>query len=277
MIACTFLLGLVNDAHNPHTNLGTYLQQSLGGSTTMDIEDIVKRLKARGGWEQTLMFLMGPAGSGKSTPVMVAQHFCYQFSLAVGVMWSDTTFLFTAYTRSAASLFGSVTILKAAFINQRKALSLDDKNEWQDVQILIIDKISFMSDSILKMLDRKLKEIRNRKHAFGGFLIIFSGDFRQLEPVCSNKKELLFSSLSSGHWENSINVVIILNNKHPLRDDPEYGQMLKRMWTGDLSNEDCKRINNRVIGYKGLKLPPVLEGKQPQTIISIKHPHKFSQ
>ncbi len=156
-------------------------------------------------------------------------------------------------------------------------MSLDDKNEWQDVQILIIDEISFMSDSILKMLDRKLKEIGNRNHAFGGFSIIFSGDFRQLEPVCSNKKELLFSSLSSGHWENSINVVIILNNEHCFRDDPEYGQMLKRMWSGDLSNEDCKRINNRVIGYMGLKLPPVFEGKQSQTIILIKHPHKFSQ
>ena len=70
-----------------------------------------------------LMFLMGPAGSGKSTAVMVAQQLCYEFCLAVGVMWSDTTFLFTAYTGSAASLFGGITI----------SLSLDDKNQWQDV------------------------------------------------------------------------------------------------------------------------------------------------
>jgi hypothetical protein len=32
-------------------------------------------------------------------------------------MWSDKTFLFTAYTGLAASLFGGVTISKAAFIN----------------------------------------------------------------------------------------------------------------------------------------------------------------
>jgi hypothetical protein len=48
-------------------------------------------------------------------------------------MWSDTNFLFTAYTGAAASLFGGVTISKAAFINQRKPLSQDDRNEWQDV------------------------------------------------------------------------------------------------------------------------------------------------
>jgi hypothetical protein len=266
MIACTFLLGMVNDGSNPYTKLGKYLQQSMAGSTetAANIEDIIKQLKARGGREQMLMFLTGPAGSGKSTAVMVAQHFCYEFCLAVGAMWSDTTFLFTAYTGAAASLFGGVTISKAAFINQRKPLSQEDRNEWLDVLILIIDEISFMSDSVLKELDKKLKEIGNRTHVFGGFSIIFSGDFRQLEPVCSNEKELLFSSLSSGVWENNINVVLILDNEHRFKDDPQYGQMLKRMWTGDLSKEDRKVINSRVIGYNGLQLPPIFEGKQTE-------------
>jgi hypothetical protein len=182
-------------------------------------------------------------------------------------MWSDTTFLFTAYTGAAASLFGGVTISKAAFINQRKPLSQDDRNEWQDVRILIIDEVSFMSDSVLKELDIKLKAIGKRTIIFGGFSIIFSGDFRQLEPVCSNEKELLFSTLSSGVWENNINVVIILNNDHRFKDDPQYGKMLKRMWTGDLSKEDRKVINSRVIGYNGLKLPPVFKGKQFENIL----------
>ncbi len=60
MIACTFLLGLVKDGRDAHTNLGAYLQQNLGGPTTTDIQDIVKRLKARGGQEHMLMFLTGP-------------------------------------------------------------------------------------------------------------------------------------------------------------------------------------------------------------------------
>jgi hypothetical protein len=79
-----------------------------------------------------------------------------------------------------------------------------------------------MSNSILRTLDRILKEIGNRSLAFGGFSIIFSGDFGQLKPVGSNEKELMFSSLSSGHWDNSINVVFILNNEHHFKEDPEY-------------------------------------------------------
>ena len=77
---------------------------------------------------QLIIFLTGPVGSGKSTAMKVAQQFCYDFCLAVGVMWSDHTFLFTAYTGAAASLFGEVTISKATFFNQQKALSLNNKN-----------------------------------------------------------------------------------------------------------------------------------------------------
>ncbi len=52
--------------------------------------------------------------------------------------------------------------------------------------------------------------------------------------------------------------------------------MLKRMWTGDLSKEYCKVINSRVIGYNGLKLPPVFEGKQSENICN-QRIHKKTQ
>ncbi len=96
---------------------------------------------------------------------------------------------------------------------------------------------------------------------FGGFTIIFAGDFRQLEPVGAKETELLFSSLSSQHWENCINAVIILDNEHRFKEDPEYDQMLKRMWSGDLTKDDRMRINSRVLGTTGLQLPPDIEGK----------------
>jgi hypothetical protein len=73
IIACTFLLGFVKDGNNPKTTLYSSLQQSMGCPNTINMEDLVNRLKARGGQDLLLMFLTGPAGSGKSTAVMVAQ------------------------------------------------------------------------------------------------------------------------------------------------------------------------------------------------------------
>ncbi len=49
--------------------------------------------------------------------------------------------------------------------------------------------------------------------------------------------------------------MIILDNKHFFKEDPEYGQILKRMWSGDLTKEDWMR-NTRVLGINGLELPP---------------------
>jgi hypothetical protein len=62
--------------------------------------------------------------------------------------------------------------------------------------------------------------------------------------------------------------VIILDNEHCFKEDPEYGQMLKRMWSGDLTKDDQMRINSRVIGTPGLELPPDFEGKQIQAEFS---------
>ncbi len=44
--------------------------------------------------------------------------------------------------------------------------------------------------------------------------------------------------------------------------------MLKRMWSGDLTKDDQKRINSRVLGTNGLELPPDFGGKQIQTEFS---------
>jgi Mrp family chromosome partitioning ATPase len=69
-IACTFLLGLVHDGNDPTTTLYSRLVKTMECPSNKSIEKIVRRLKARGGQRQLIMFLSGPAGSGKSTAVM---------------------------------------------------------------------------------------------------------------------------------------------------------------------------------------------------------------
>ena len=124
-----FLLGLICDGQDYTSKLGACLGQSLSYSDKSDTTKVVARLKTRGGMEQLIIVLAGPAGAGKSTAVTVAQRFCFKFFQSFGILWSDMTFVSTAYTGSAASLFGGVTIYIAAFINYKYSLSEDQKHE----------------------------------------------------------------------------------------------------------------------------------------------------
>ncbi len=49
MIACTFLLGLVHDGNDSITTLYSCLGHTMGSTATLNINDIVHRLEARGG------------------------------------------------------------------------------------------------------------------------------------------------------------------------------------------------------------------------------------
>ena len=252
IIACTFLLKLVEEGRDRSSFLGQYLGSALNTSNE-DTDQLVEHLKARGGMEQLLMFLTGPAGAGKSTAVKVAERFCLEFCAAVSVMWYDETFLFTACSGSAAAIFGGITIHSAAVLNGK--VTDKARKTWQKVDIVMIDEISYFSDNDFKKLDRKLKDLKGVPNKpFGGQSIIFSGDFRQFEAILA--KHLLYHRNGSQLWENSINCVIILENIHRFKDDPEYGEMLTRLWRDDLTQADREKINTRVVGGQdGVTLP----------------------
>ena len=124
------------------------------------------------------MFLTGSAGAGKTTAVKLAQQFCFEFCWKIGTLWNDRTFLFTAYTGSAASAFKGITIAKAAFLNRKTPLTQEEIDQWKHVEILIIDEISFMTVKMMKKLNTQLQICRGeRNKPYGGLSVIFAGDF----------------------------------------------------------------------------------------------------
>ena len=108
-------------------------------------------------------------------------------------------------------------------------------NTWEQVRILIIDEVSFSPEDNMDKLNaylnhirRKLsggKEVLSPNMIFGGYSIIFCGDFHQLPPVKVKENQLLYAIC--GLWENSINVAIVFNNSHRFKDDLEFGEILK--------------------------------------------------
>ena len=62
----------------------------------------------------------------QSTAVKIACCFCFDFCRSADIMWSDYTFLFIAYTGTAAMEVAGLTICKAAFLMSDWKLSDND-------------------------------------------------------------------------------------------------------------------------------------------------------
>ena len=201
---------------------------------------------------QLLLFLTGPAGAGKTTAIKAAERFCFEFCSSCNVLWSDTTFFYTAYTGSAASAFGGRTIIKASGMFTTSVSEIQ-RAEWSRVRILVIDEISFMTENELKKLDIRLRQYKDRNKVFGGYCIIFGGDFRQL--IRGHDHELMYSRNSQQFFESILTGIIILDNEHRFKDDPEFGKLLKRFWRGELSQRDRNLINKRLVTRPDVELP----------------------
>ena len=271
-ICAQFLLSVLNDGLNA---LGGELghRSTISEALQLDVGDI-NRLKDRlrqlgaktiqlgaSSRDQLIAFVTGMAGAGKSTGLMVAQRFCFEFYKAASIAWGDNTFLFTAYTGAAASAFDGITTLKGLLVKVKdRNIKDSDRDRFKQVRIIIIDEISFMKDSELTETDRRLKDLGDRDAVFGGFNVIFCGDFRQLPPVGAKSDQLLYHPLSSRLLESNLNCVIILKGMHRFKDDIRYGELLRRLMRDELTDADFRLLNTRVIGRNGLKVPDQFDG-----------------
>ena len=177
VLACTFLLDLVcNHSIDGNFILKKQIRNTLGMSQQHDMHRLIEALEEKGGRKQLMMFITRLAGAGKSTGISVAQRFCFEFCKAASIMWKDNTFLFTAYTGSAAAAFGGLTTSAATFLS-KDTLSDSDRQEFEGVRILVVDEVSFLKDTELNKMQQHLQNLGDPHRPFGGYNIVFSGDF----------------------------------------------------------------------------------------------------
>ena len=262
ILSCTFLLSLLLTLGDNDGN--TAIQMCLAGTlnqgTHTELTSLIDLLQSRGAREQLIMFATGFAGSGKSTAIKIAQRFCFEFCRAANVMWNEDTFLFTAYTGSAATAFGGRTTTKSTHY-LKQSITDEMRLALLRVRILIIDEISFMKVHEVRLLEKTLRErVGDSTKPFGGFNIVFCGDFQQLRPIGVDNDEILWHPASGGYFEKFINCAIVLEGMHRFQGDLRYGEMLKRLCKGKITQSDVDILNSRILGRNGFNLPKELPG-----------------
>ena len=197
--------------------------------------------------KQLLLFMDGPGGSGKSTIIKEVLRYGSEFCKNIQYPFNEMTILVTATSGVAATLINGETIHRACHLNRKKPLTEEQCDAFKQVRLIIVDEISMASENLLVSLERNLRDLRqnfDEDSPYGGFNIVFTGDFRQLAPV---GQDTIYNDEYFRQWNAFINCYIELKGMFRFKDDIEWGKCLSRFRQGYPSHDDFDIINRRVM------------------------------
>lgn len=205
------------------------------------------------------IFISGPGGSGKTALIKHIQQDAYKKGLDVQVcaMTGCAAILLECKAKTLHSWSG-IKLGTGTIENMVKKILKSHflKSTWRNIDLLIVDEVSMMSQKIFEMIDGIGKAVRKNSNPFGGIQVIFSGDFYQLPPVGDKSEpETVRFCFESTHWFETFNI-----RDHVLltfifrQDDPVYKRVLNQIREGRLKRSS----NDLLIQHAGREVPPDL-------------------
>ena len=130
-----------------------------------------------------LFYIDGPRGSGKTFLYSALTAYCLQ---------RDVRFICVAFSGIASSLLYKGCTVHSAFaipLNTREGsrsylrMNSSKASYLRSLSVIIWDEISITSKHIIDAADDLFRQLMENNHPFGGKIVIFGGDFRQVLPV----------------------------------------------------------------------------------------------
>ncbi|XP_021743265.1 ATP-dependent DNA helicase PIF5-like [Chenopodium quinoa] len=109
----------------------------------------------------------------------------------------------------------------------------------RETTLIIWDEAYMAKNENIESLDSLLRGICSSSELFGGKIVVFGGDFRQVLPIIPRKtqQEAVTASLvTSALWPQLLK--FRLNENLRAKDDPEYAAYLLALGNGELQNTE---------------------------------------
>ncbi|XP_056685527.1 uncharacterized protein [Spinacia oleracea] len=206
-------------------------------------------------------FIDGPGGTGKT--------FLYN-ALYAEVRLMGEIVLPTATSRIAAANIPSGRTAHSRFkipIDTEASLACDVPKQGslaaliQATTLIIWDEASMARKENVESLDMLLRDLCDENLLFGGKLIVFGGDFRQVLPVLprrTQREAVAVSLVSSSLWPKLTKFRLTENIR--AREDPDFSPFLLALGNGELQT-----IDNSLVHLPSEVVKPLESGKDPIT------------
>lgn len=215
------------------------------------------------------VFITGVGGTGKTRLIQY---------IAEDAKNKDKKFQICAMTGCAAVLlncnantlhsWGGIGLARGSVndVISRVIKSRIRKKNWKNIELLVIDEVSMLSEKLLIILDTIAKFVKKNKQPFGGIQIIFAGDFHQLPPI-GDTDDITSSNFcfESELWnilfspKNQIELKTIFRQK-----DPIYQKILQEIRDGRIHKSSINKLNQYIrIPDENMEIkPPILLAKR---------------
>jgi ATP-dependent DNA helicase PIF1 len=199
------------------------------------------------------VFVTGKAGTGKSRVIRyVVSRLRHVHGKRVAVC---------APTGHAAFQVGGVTVHKCFGLRRGDEYATPLKTvvdrlrkirryreQWQDVDVLVVDEISLMHAWFFERLDAVARELRHNQNPFGGIQLVLCGDFAQLAAICPPGK-LPRHCFEANNWISTVTTVIQLRTVYRQQEDVPFCRLLDELRVGKCSTATLAVIKQRHQAY----------------------------
>lgn len=201
------------------------------------------------------IIISGQAGSGKS-------HLLERFM--TGCEGANFTCALTAPTGVAAANVGGETLHRrlglglakddpVTLFKQISTKKMKFNRTWKflkNTDILVIDEISMVHPEFFTKLDYLFRKARGNSAPFGGVLLIMVGDFTQLGPVISKKKDEdyngPYSIRETEVWSRMSITRIFLDRSYRQAEGDPFLDLLNEIRVGKMSDRGLDMLRSRI-------------------------------
>jgi ATP-dependent DNA helicase PIF1 len=208
------------------------------------------------------IFITGPGGSGKSELIrhIVQDANSSGKSVQVCALTGCATVLLQVKGAKTLHSWSGIGLAREPFnrLVERVSKNKIKRNLWKQVDVLIVDEVSMMSQKLFDILDAIARKVRKNSSRFGGIQLVFSGDFYQLPPVGTpNEPESIAFCFESNNWNSTFDSVIELKTIFR-QTDPTYAKILNKLRIGKISQNGYDLLMKCVSKSNTSQLKPTI-------------------
>jgi len=225
------------------------------------MNDVLELAKAYLESTNTIVFLTGKAGTGKTT---FLQHLRQTSKKKLALAAPTGVAAINAGGMTLHSLFQMPfgPLVPGGDSRPELKYNQEKKDLLANLELLVIDEVSMVRPDVLDQVDLILRNIKGSSHPFGGVQLLLIGDLAQLSPIIRDEEWAILRTYYATPYFFSSQVLqkapfVRIELEHVYRQkDEDFVAVLNEVRNQQISTESLQKLNQRyVAGFRPMDEP----------------------